>query len=156
MGVDPDNSHRFAGAEDTSLTGTDGHSDPVNTSVNTPILRRLTRISQPSSAIIESQDYQKREAMSCHEGQDWATGQQRPHASLALDPVNASIELDDYSACMAETKASHNIPRSYRHAMSTDPDRWMIPMQIEMDTLKRKHTWDLVKPPPGANVMDSM
>jgi hypothetical protein len=29
-------------------------------------------------------------------------------------------------------------------------------MQIEMDTLKAKHTWDLVKPPPGANRMDSM
>ncbi len=40
--------------------------------------------------------------------------------------------------------------------MSTDPDRWMIPMQIEMDTLKAKHTWDLVKAPAGANIMDSM
>jgi len=40
--------------------------------------------------------------------------------------------------------------------MSTDPDRWMLPMKIEMDTLTLKHTWDLVKPPPGANVMDSM
>jgi len=40
--------------------------------------------------------------------------------------------------------------------MSTDPDRWIIPMQIEMDTLKTKHTWDLVKAPPGANIMDSM
>ena len=40
--------------------------------------------------------------------------------------------------------------------MSTDPDRWMIPMQLEMDTLMAKHTWDLVKAPSGANVMDSM
>jgi hypothetical protein len=29
-------------------------------------------------------------------------------------------------------------------------------MQAEMDMLKAKHTWDLVKPPPGANIMDSM
>ena len=29
-------------------------------------------------------------------------------------------------------------------------------MQVEMDTLKKKHTWDLVKPTPGANIMDSM
>jgi len=85
MGMDPDNSNRFASAEDTSFTRMDGHSDPINTSVNTPILRRSTRISQPSSAIIESQDYQQREAMSRCEGQDWATGQQHPHASLALD-----------------------------------------------------------------------
>ena len=32
----------------------------------------------------------------------------------------------------------------------------MIPMQVETDMLKAKHTWDLVKPPPGANIMDSM
>ena len=29
-------------------------------------------------------------------------------------------------------------------------------MKIEMDTLKAKHMWDLVKPPAGANIMDSM
>ena len=29
-------------------------------------------------------------------------------------------------------------------------------MRIEMDTLKAKHTWDLVKPPPGTSIMDSM
>ena len=29
-------------------------------------------------------------------------------------------------------------------------------MKTEMGTLKAKHTWDLVKPPPGANIMDSM
>ena len=40
--------------------------------------------------------------------------------------------------------------------MATDPDHWMIPMQTEIDMLKTKHTWDLVKPPPGANIMDSM
>jgi hypothetical protein len=32
----------------------------------------------------------------------------------------------------------------------------MIPMQVEMDTLKKKHMWDLVKAPEGANIMDSM
>ena len=29
-------------------------------------------------------------------------------------------------------------------------------MKVEMETLKSKHTWDLVKAPPGANIMDSM
>ena len=40
--------------------------------------------------------------------------------------------------------------------MTTDPERWMIPMKAEMETLKAKHTWDLVKPPPEANIMGSM
>ena len=38
--------------------------------------------------------------------------------------------------------------------MTMDPERWMVPMQVEMMTLKSKHTWDLVKPPLGANIMD--
>jgi len=67
-----------------------------------------------------------------------------------------AVKLDEYIACIVETKASHSIPRSYRHAMTTDLERWMIPMQFEMDTLKKKHTWDLVKAPEGANIMDSM
>jgi len=29
-------------------------------------------------------------------------------------------------------------------------------MRLEMETLKKKHTWDLVKPPPSANIMDLM
>ena len=29
-------------------------------------------------------------------------------------------------------------------------------MTVEMETLKSRHTWDLVKPPPGANIMGSM
>ena len=39
---------------------------------------------------------------------------------------------------------------------STDPERWMTAMKTEIDTLKAKHTWDLVIPPPGVNIMDSM
>jgi hypothetical protein len=60
------------------------------------------------------------------------------------------------AACLNETKASHKIPHSYKHAMATDPERWMIPMKVEMETHRSKHTWDLVKPPPGANIMGSM
>jgi len=71
-----------------------------------------------------------------------------------FDRIN--IELDEYIACIADTRASHNIPWSYTHAMATDPDQWMLLMKVEMETLKKKHTWDLVKPPPGANVMGSM
>src|SRR6266542_638519 len=83
--------------------------------------------------------------MGRHKGEEWTN-------KLAFD----TDAQDDYIACLVETKAFHDIPHSYRHAMSTNPDRWMVPMQIEMDTLKAKHTWDLVKAPPGANIMDSM
>jgi Reverse transcriptase (RNA-dependent DNA polymerase) len=59
-------------------------------------------------------------------------------------------------ACLTDTKSSHHIPRSYKHTMATDQERWMLPMKVEMDTLKLKHTWDLVKPPTGTNIMDSI
>lgn len=31
-----------------------------------------------------------------------------------------------------------------------------LPIKVEMDTLKLRHTWDLVKLPLRVNVMDSM
>jgi len=111
-------------------------------------------ISQPSSAIKESREYQDWELASRDEGQDWANARKRPHTSFAFDRL--TVELDEYVACVAETKASHHIPRFYCHAMATDPERWMVSMQVEMDMLKKKHTWDLVKAPEGANIMDSM
>ena len=97
-----------------------------------------TRIPRPSNAILESRDYQQRELYSRQEGDNWATDQIRPCATSATDTFDLlSFELDDYVACLTETKASHNIPRSYRHAISSDPDRWMVPMRVEMDTLKQ-------------------
>ena len=119
-----------------------------------PEIRRSSRITKPSAGILQSREYQQREDMERHKGKEWTTNTQRPQADITISSLHD--DQDDYIACLVETKASHNIPQSYRHAMTIDPDRWMIPMQIEMDTLKAKHTWDLVKPPPGANIMDSM
>ena len=115
--------------------------------------RRSHRMIQMSNATLQSIEYKKREMDGNEMGQDWATDTRKPKASTA---VNGHEDNNDVIACLADTKSSHNIPRSYKHAIATDKDRWMIPMRIEMDTLKAKHTWDLVKPPPGANIMDSM
>ena len=132
---------------------------PANPDISVPMAnpepRRSTRIVKPSAEILESKEYQQREAAGQSGREDWATETRRPYApSISADRTN--IELDEYIACIEEMKASHNIPRSYTHAMATNPDRWMLPMEVEMETLKKKCTWDLVKPPPGANVMGSM
>ena len=118
-------------------------------SISQPV-RRSSRLPHPSVGVLQSREYQQREDIGRRKGEEWTTD----HAKFALHSL--SNDQDDYIACLMETKASHNIPQSYRHAMSTDRDRWMVPMKIEMDTLKSKHTWDLVQAPPGANVMDSM
>lgn len=94
-------------------------------------------------------EYQRWEVEERDKGQDWVTDR----ASIAID---CQEDHNDITACLADTKAIHHIPRSYKHAMATDPERWMIPMRVEMNTLKAKHTWDLVKPLPEANIMDSM
>ena len=77
----------------------------------------------------------------------------RPKASITID---CHEDDHDIIACLPNTKTSHQIPHSFKHAMATDPDWWMVPMWVEIDMLKLKHTWDLVKPPPGTNIMDSM
>jgi hypothetical protein len=115
--------------------------------------RRSVRAPQPSKAILHSMEYQRREVEGKDKGQDWATDAKYPRASIAIDCYE---DYEDVTACLTDTKTSHHIPRSYKHAMATDPERWMIPMQVEMNTLKTKNTWALVKPPPGTNIMDSM
>jgi hypothetical protein len=119
---------------------------------------RSSRTAQPSQGKLQSSEYKQWEVVGRDEGHDWATDKRRPNTSsvIALPKPDCDSENPDYIACRVETKASHRIPQSYRHAMVTNLERWMMPMQAEMDTLKAKHTWDLVKPPPGANIMGSM
>jgi transposase InsO family protein len=118
--------------------------------------RRSIRAPQPSQAGLQSTEYKQREIEGRGDGHDWATDRRHPQASSAIDWSTNSADSEDIIACLTESKAAHHIPRSYRHAMATDPDRWTKPMEIEMGTLKAKHTWDLVVPPPGVNIMDSM
>ena len=121
--------------------------------------RRSTRASKPSEAKIQSMEYEEREGVGKGEGQDWATDHGRPQASISINPtsftIDPKVDHEDVAACLTDTKASHFIPRSYKEAMAVDAERWTIPMKAEMETLKAKHTWELVKPPPGANIMDS-
>ena len=70
--------------------------------------------------------------------------------------IDCLDDNDNVFACLADTKSSHHISHSCKQAIATDQEQWILPMQVEMDTLKSKHTWDLVKPPPGANIMDLM
>ena len=128
--------------------------------------RRSTRTVIPSQVKLQSSEYIQREATGMIEGQDWATDHNRSKAmwvtnpnhskALTFDPFTVQKDQDDFIACLTDTKASHSIPKSYRHAMATDPVRWTKAMEAEMENLKSKHTWDLVKPPPDANIMDSM
>ena len=115
--------------------------------------RRSTRVHQPSQAAIQSAEYQQRETIGRGIGEEWANNERVPKVNAVIDQTPA--DQNDFLACITDTKASHYIPRSYKEAMKIDPERWIIPMKVEMATLKAKHTWDLVDPPPGANIMGS-
>ena len=138
---------------DHTTTGVD-HVDHQRVIPAVPVERRSTRTSQPSQAGLQSAEYKQRESAEKGEGHDWATDCEHPRASCIINWLTP--DLDNVFACLTDSKVSHHIPQSYRHAISTDPNRWMTPMRTEIQTLKAKHTWDLVKPPPGANIMDSM
>ena len=115
---------------------------------------RSNQVPMPSHAGLNSTEYQQCEEMGKKEGQDWATSNKRPKASITIS--NLLEDREDFVACFSDTKGLHFIPQSYKHTMSTDPDRWTAAMETEMATLKAKHTWDLVLPPPNANIMDPM
>jgi hypothetical protein len=113
------------------------------------------RAHQPSNAGAQSNEYRQRETLEKSEGNDWATDGKHPRAASVLERPEIDQHADAI-AMIAETRMSHNvIPLSYQHAMNTDPERWMAAMKTEMEMLQAKHTWDLVKPPPNANIMGS-
>jgi len=116
--VSDGNNHPDNTGPDTVGPDNAGHEDiPVIPVTPTIQPRRSARTTHPSTAKLQSQEYQTREKTSRDDGEDWATSR-RPHASFVSDRTTA--EVDDYIACMMETKASHHIPRSYHHAITTD------------------------------------
>ena len=129
---------------------TNDHVDQHDNSVISIETCRSAQVPQPLQAGIQSNEYKQREILERGQGKQWVTDQRHPTASTTIDCAD---EYENVTACFTDTKASHFIPRSYHQAMTTDPDRWMAAMKTEIDTLKMKHTWDLVKSPPGANIM---
>ena len=112
---------------------------------------RSSRDTQQSKMGAQSMEYNQWEVESKEKGDEWATNRKKSKVMsvTSTDWSNNHMDHEDLVACLVETKASHNILKSYKHAIATDPDRWLIPMKVEMETLEGKHTWDLVKPPPG-------
>jgi hypothetical protein len=101
-------------------------------------LRRSTWTIQPSKAIVQSMEYKECEHTERGKGQEWALYNNRhPKVNIVIDGSN---DHDNTLTCLNETKASYNISQSYHHAMAINPDRWIIPMKVEMETLKVKQT----------------
>ena len=77
-----------------------------------------TCLPQLTNASLQSLEYQKCEAEGKGMGKYWATNTQNPQASMVtnyLDNINIFV-------CLADTKSSHHIPHSYKHAITTDKE----------------------------------
>ena len=61
-------------------------------------------------------EYMEHERAKKGEGQEWTMNNKHPKANIVID---APDDHENVIACINETKASHNIPWSYHHAMST-------------------------------------
>ena len=110
---------------------------------------------QPSRVSIQSTEYQRHETAGRDKGLEWTTDGVNPKGLVAIT-IDCPKEHKNITACLSKTKALHHIPQSYKHTMATDPEQWMVPLQVEIETLKAKYTWDLIKAPPRVNIMDSM
>jgi hypothetical protein len=111
-------------------------------------------VHQPSDAGVQSSEYHPRENPERAEEREWTRDGKNPRANSFFDPPEIEQHAEAI-ALIAETKASDvSIPRSYEQAMSIDSERWLAAMRSEMEMLKTKHTLELVKPPPGARIMD--
>jgi len=75
------------------------------------MIRCSSRIPQPSTNILQSNEYQQREELGCRKGEEWTNDHQQTHARMTIDDLLDA--QDNYVMCLAETKASHNIPHSY-------------------------------------------
>ncbi len=81
---------------------------------NQQTIRRSSRIYQPSSRSLQSKEYLQCEEMGQHKGEEWTGNQQHTQGRITINSFSSlSDSQDDYIACLAETKALHNIPHSY-------------------------------------------
>ena len=62
-------------------------------------------------------EYQEQEDNRKDERQDWPTNTRNPKAAIS---INYSKDDENTIMCLADTKISHQIPRSYKHTMATD------------------------------------
>jgi hypothetical protein len=132
--------------------------EPIAPAPAPPPLRRSSRTTTTTARADESSKYATREDVARGTKEDWATKSARPRANAAWDPVESlNAQLDD---SIAATLMSYNpnrlyAPKTYAEAIKLDSARWTAAMDVEMALHNKKGTWELQKPPPGANVMAS-
>ncbi len=122
----------------TTSTTTATETTPMPDVPAEPMLCWSSQIAHPSPNVTESLLSKQHEAEAWLKGDDWATNNRQPCASMAAFEATP----DPY------------IPKNYWDALKVDENRWRAAMDVEYNMHLQKHTWDLVDVPEGANIMD--
>ena len=130
----PPSSPSFSSSGDTT--------EPIPLDTGRPVTRRSTRIRNPSRRQRETNEYLQREGAANRAGDTWATDMSR------------ELDLEVSSALVAAVREDLAVPRTYSEAMK-HPEIWLPSMRKEMDKMAENEVWELVRPPPGANIVDS-
>jgi len=107
-----------------------------------PIPRRSTRTRNPSRQQRETDEYHLREQAANRSGESWAMDTSR------------ELDLETSTALIAAVREDLAVPRTYSEAMKR-PEVWLPSMRKEMDKMAENEVWELVRPPPGANIVES-
>jgi hypothetical protein len=116
--------------------------DPVPEQGSSATLRRSDRTRNPSRRQQETNDYLQQEVAANRSGDTWATDTSR------------ELNLESSSALVAAVREDLAVPRTYTEAMK-HPETWLPSMQKEMAKMAENEVWELVRPPPGANIVES-
>lgn len=118
--------------------------DPLPPSIpDSDILtRRSSRVKTLSRRQRETNEYVQREKAAEISGEAWATNTSR------------ELDLDATLALVAAVQRDLSIPRTYAEAMK-QPETWLPSMQKEMEKMAENEVWELVRPPCGANIVES-
>ena len=116
--------------------------DHQSATSNTSTPRRSTRTKTPSRRLRETNEYLQREKEANQSGDAWAT------------EISRELDHDSASALVAAVREDLSIPRTYTEAMKR-PETWLPSMKKEMAKMAENEVWELVRPPPGANIVES-
>ena len=105
------------------------------------VIRRSTRVKNPSEALLRSQASERDVEEAANSGKEWANNSAILSAyieSTALETTTNTTSLPD--------PENFWLPNSYAEAM-TRPDIWTGPIEKELKVMKDRNVWDEIDPP---------
>ncbi|KIJ23037.1 hypothetical protein M422DRAFT_196412 [Sphaerobolus stellatus SS14] len=125
----------------------------LRTANKPPVLRRSTRTQIPTKAVVEAAATLEREKEARTLGKEWATNSKHPEAHHV--DIDGFLMSPNSHVAFMQSRKDPMLPRNYKEAM-LDAEVWKPAMDEEMLKMRERGVWEVVDPPPGANILPSM